>query len=174
MIVLKHVGTTCTTINGDTVRIDVDDVTSYLTVSTIAFLGKSAVGVRHRRLVLAAQRALRSDAALRWQLRRGRFAVRLGRQIGRGGLVSRLCLPHLMSPSSLPLYPFQRQVVVRLLRSPRVLFADDIALGKTVNAAAALATSTVRAAAAGTVFPSPLSSVNSPRGDRRMRTTPRL
>ena len=138
MIVLRHVGTTDTTIDGDPVRIDVDDVTRYLTVSTIAVLRKSVVGVRHRRLVLAAERALRSDAALRWQLRRGRFAVRLGRQIGRGGLVSRLCLPHLMSPSSLPLYPFQRQGVVRLLRSPRVLFADDMGLGKTVQAAAAL------------------------------------
>lgn len=100
---------------------------------------KPAVGVRHQRLVLAAERALCADAGLRWQLQHGQCRVRLTLgALGKGGLAGRLCLPFLMRPRSLPLYPFQRDGVVRLLRSTRVLFADDMGLGKTVQAAAAL------------------------------------
>ena len=138
---LKYTGTTYAIIDGCPTLVAIDATTGYLTVHKVNRLADSAVGTRHRRLALAAQRALDADAALRWRLHRGGFRVRLHLDASGGGLLAaRLCLPYLMHPKPLPLYRFQRTGVARLLRSSRVLFADDMGLGKTVQAAVALRT----------------------------------
>ena len=97
------------------------------------------IGRNHRRLVLAAKRALLADAALPWKIRHNQSGVRvdLG-QTSSGSLAARMCLPHLLWLPQLPLYGYQRNGVARLVRSRRLMLADDMGLGKTIQVAAAI------------------------------------
>ena len=139
MIALGFAGATTTIVDGSIVSITVDPVEESLRVSSTDNSDQHSNYRIHRRLVLAACRALRTDAGLQWQLNHGGFRLKLGMaEYGTGHLATRMCLPHLIQPSPLPLYGFQRLGVARLLRSRRLLFADDMGLGKTIQTIAAI------------------------------------
>ena len=139
MTTLRFFGSTEAIVAGVRVAINVDRASGYLHVRPTAQRVGQPRGTKARRLRLAARRALRADAALEWQLSQGGFRLNLGLvREGAGRLAARMCLPHLAVPRPLPLYPFQRIGVARLLRSRHLLFADDMGLGKTIQAAAAI------------------------------------
>lgn len=139
VIPLGFSGTTSTIVDGLLVSIEVNRVEQSLRVGCTGVPAQHPSYRTHRRLVLAARRALCTDAGLQWQLNHGGFRLKLGpAEYGAGHLATRMCLPYLISPIPLPLYQFQRCGVARLLRSRRLLFADDMGLGKTIQTIAAI------------------------------------
>ena len=81
------------------ISIEVDRVEHSLRVSCTDFPIQHRSYRTHRRLVLAARRALRTDAGLQWQLNQGGFRLMLGpAEFGAGHLAARMCLPYLMQP----------------------------------------------------------------------------